>query len=182
MPELPARKRARFMEGYGLSAYDAGVLTASRPVAEYYERVAGTAGDPKAGANWVMGDLMGALNAAGKGIADTPIAPERLGELVALIRKGEISGKIAKVVFAKMFAGGETAPAIIEKEGLKQISDTSALQQIVDQVLAQNAKQVEQYKGGKTTVLAFLVGQVMKASRGQANPAAVNDLLRERLC
>ncbi len=182
MPELPARKYARFMEGYGLSAYDAGVLTASRPVAEYYERVAETAGDPKAAANWVMGDLTGALNAAGKGIADTPVAPERLGELIALIRKGEISGKIAKEVFAKMFAGGETAPAIIEREGLKQISDTSALEQIVDQVLAQNAKQVEQYKGGKTTVLAFLVGQVMKASRGQANPAAVNDLLREKLC
>ncbi len=182
MPELPARTRARFMEGYGLSAYDAGVLTASRPVAEYYERVAETAGDPKAAANWVMGDLMGALNAAGKGIADTPVAPERLGELVTLIRKGEISGKIAKEVFAKMFAGGETAPAIIEREGLKQISDTSALEQIVDQVLAQNAKQVEQYKSGKTTVLGFLIGQVMKASNGQANPAAVNDLLREKLC
>jgi len=181
MPELPARKRTRFLESYGLSAYDAGVLTASRAIAEYYERVAETAGDPKAAANWVMGDLMGALNAAGREIADSPVAPERLGELVALIRKGEISGKIAKEVFAKMFATGEAAAAIIEREGLRQISDTSALEKIVNEVLAQNPKQVEQYRGGKAAVLGFLVGQVMKASRGQANPGAVNEMLRRKL-
>jgi len=181
MPELPARKRARFLESYGLSAYDAGVLTASCATAEYYERVAETAGDPKAAANWVMGDLMGALNAAGREITDSPVAPERLGELVALIRKGEISGKIAKEVFAKMFATGAAAAAIIEREGLRQISDTGALEKIVDEVLAQNPKQVEQYRGGKATVLGFLVGQVMKASRGQANPGAVNEMLRRKL-
>jgi aspartyl-tRNA(Asn)/glutamyl-tRNA(Gln) amidotransferase subunit B len=161
MPELPACKRTRFMESYGLSAYDADVLTASRAIAEYYERAAAVAGDPKAAANWVMGDLMGALNAAGKEIADSPVAPERLGELVALIRKGEISGKIAKEVFVKMFSTGDAAPAIVAREGFQQISDTGALEQIVDQVLQQHAKQVEQYKGGKTTVLGFLVGQVM---------------------
>ncbi|HTT61413.1 MAG TPA: Asp-tRNA(Asn)/Glu-tRNA(Gln) amidotransferase subunit GatB [Bryobacteraceae bacterium] len=182
MPELPARKRARFMESYGLSAYDADVLTSSRAVAEYYEHAAAEAGEPKAAANWVMGDLMGALNAEGRQIADSPVTPGRLGELVALIRKGEISGKIAKDVFVKMFASGESAPAIIEREGLKQISDTGALERIVDQVLQQNAKQVEQYKSGKTAVLGFLVGQVMKVSRGQANPGAVNELLRKRLC
>ncbi|MGA3041441.1 MAG: Asp-tRNA(Asn)/Glu-tRNA(Gln) amidotransferase subunit GatB [Bryobacteraceae bacterium] len=182
MPELPACKRTRFMESYGLSAYDADVLTASRAIAEYYERAAAVAGDPKAAANWVMGDLMGALNAAGKEIADSPVAPERLGELVALIRKGEISGKIAKEVFVKMFSTGDAAPAIVAREGFQQISDTGALEQIVDQVLQQHAKQVEQYKGGKTTVLGFLVGQVMKASRGQANPGVVNDLLKKKLC
>jgi aspartyl-tRNA(Asn)/glutamyl-tRNA(Gln) amidotransferase subunit B len=181
MPELPARKRARFMESYGLSAYDAGVLTANRAMAEYYERVATVAGDPKAAANWVMGDLMGALNAEGQEIADSPVTPERLGEMVSLILKGEISGKIAKEVFAKMFAGGEAAAMIVEREGLRQISDTGALEQIVEQVLQQNSKQVEQYKGGKATVLGFLVGQVMKASRGQANPGVVNELLRKKL-
>jgi aspartyl-tRNA(Asn)/glutamyl-tRNA(Gln) amidotransferase subunit B len=129
-----------------------------------------------------MGDLMGALNAEGKEIADSPVTPERLGELVALIRKGEISGKIAKEVFAKMLSSGEAAPAIVEREGLQQISDSGALAQIVDQVLQQNPKQVEQYKSGKATVLGFLVGQVMKASRGQANPGVVNDLLRKKLC
>jgi aspartyl-tRNA(Asn)/glutamyl-tRNA(Gln) amidotransferase subunit B len=182
MPELPLRMRARFMDSYGLKAYDAEVLTANRAIAEYYERVAGAAGEPKAAANWVMGDLMGALNAEGKEIADSPVTPERLGELVALIRKGEISGKIAKEVFAKMLSSGEAAPAIVEREGLQQISDSGALAQIVDQVLQQNPKQVEQYKSGKATVLGFLVGQVMKASRGQANPGVVNDLLRKKLC
>jgi aspartyl-tRNA(Asn)/glutamyl-tRNA(Gln) amidotransferase subunit B len=182
MPELPGRKRARFMESYGLSPYDADVLTASRAVAEYFERAAATAGDPKAAANWVMGDLMAALKQEGRQIAESPVDPERLGELVALIRKGEISGKIAKEVFAKMFASGEAAPAIIEREGLKQISDTGALEQLVDQVLQQNPKQVAQYKAGKATVLGFLVGQVMKASRGQANPGVVNELLKRKLC
>ena len=181
MPELPARKRARFMTSYGLSAYDANVLTASRAIAEYYERVAAASGEPKMAANWVMGDLMGALHAEGKPIAESPVAPERLGELVALIRTGEISGKIAKEVFPKMFASGEAAAAIVEREGLKQISDTGAIESLIDAVLEQNAKQVEQYKSGKATVLGFLVGQVMKASRGQANPGAVNEMLRKRL-
>jgi aspartyl-tRNA(Asn)/glutamyl-tRNA(Gln) amidotransferase subunit B len=181
MPELPAQKRARFITGYGLRVYDANVLTASRPIAEYFEKAAERSGEPKMTANWVMGDLLGALNAEGKGIAESPVAPERLGELVALIQQGEISGKIAKEVFAKMFSTGEAAPVIIEREGLKQISDTGALDQIIDTVLAQNAKQVEQFKSGKSTVLGFLVGQVMKASRGQANPAAVNEMLRKKL-
>jgi aspartyl-tRNA(Asn)/glutamyl-tRNA(Gln) amidotransferase subunit B len=110
------------------------------------------------------------------------VTPERLGELVALLLKGGISGKIAKEVFVKMFSSGEAAPASVEREGLRQISDTGALEQIVDQVLQQNPKQVEQYKSGKATVLGFLVGQVMKASRGQANPGVVNELLRKKLC
>jgi aspartyl-tRNA(Asn)/glutamyl-tRNA(Gln) amidotransferase subunit B len=181
MPELPARKRARFTGSYGLNEYDAGVLTASRAIAEYFEQVAARAGDPKMAANWVMGDLMGALNGAGKGIAESPVTAGRLGELVALIREGAISGKIGKDVFAKMFANGESPSVIIEREGLKQISDTGALDQIIDAVIAQNAKQVEQFKSGKTAVLGFLVGQVMKSSRGQANPGVVNEMLRKRL-
>jgi aspartyl-tRNA(Asn)/glutamyl-tRNA(Gln) amidotransferase subunit B len=128
-----------------------------------------------------MGDLMGALKAEGKDIRESPVKPEHLGELAALIQKGEISGKLAKEIFPKMFAGGEAAPVIIEREGLKQIRDAGALEMMIDEVLEKNARQVEQYKSGKTAVLGFLVGQVMKASRGQANPAAVNDLLKKKL-
>jgi aspartyl-tRNA(Asn)/glutamyl-tRNA(Gln) amidotransferase subunit B len=182
MPELPGARRARFMENYGLREYDAEVLTASRGIAEYYEKVATRSGQPKTAANWVMGDLMGALKAAGKEIDESPVGPEQLGELVALIHKGEISGKLAKEIFPKMFASGEAAPAIIASEGLRQISDAGALEKIVDEVLANNAKQVEQFKSGKTTVLGFLVGQAMKASRGQANPGVVSDLLKRKLC
>ena len=182
MPELPAARHARFMESYGLSEYDAEVLTASRAIAEYFERAATLSGQPKPAANWVMGDLMGALKAAGKEIDQSPVGPEQLGELVALIQTGEISGKLAKEIFPKMFASGEAAAAIIAREGLRQISDAGALEKIVDQVLASNAKQVEQFKSGKTTVLGFLVGQAMKASRGQANPAVVSDLLKRKLC
>jgi aspartyl-tRNA(Asn)/glutamyl-tRNA(Gln) amidotransferase subunit B len=182
MPELPAARRARFMESYGLREYDAEVLTASRAIAEYYEKAATRSGQPKTAANWVMGDLMGALKAAGKEIDESPVGPEQLGELVALIHKGEISGKLAKEIFPKMFASGEAAPAIIASEGLRQISDAGALEKIVDEVLANNAKQVEQFKSGKTTVLGFLVGQAMKASRGQANPGVVSDLLKRKLC
>ncbi len=181
MPELPAVKRARFIGEYGLREYDAEVLTATRPLAEFYERAAKASGDPKAAANWVMGDLAGALKAENKEIAESPVTAEQLGELVALIAKGEISGKLAKEIFPKMSASGESAAAIIEREGLKQISDTGALEKIVDEVIAGNPKQVEQYRGGKQTVIGFLVGQVMKATRGQANPQMVNDLLRGKL-
>jgi aspartyl-tRNA(Asn)/glutamyl-tRNA(Gln) amidotransferase subunit B len=181
MPELPGARRARFVTGYGLREYDAQVLTATRELSEYFEKAAEASGDPRAAANWVMGDLAAALKEAGKEIAESPVSAAQLGELLALISKGEISGKIAKDVFAKMFASGESARQIIEREGLKQISDTGALAKIVDEVLANNPKQVEQYKSGKTTVLGFFVGQVMKASRGQANPATVNQLLKEKL-
>jgi len=181
MPELPARKRARFIESYGLREYDAGVLTATRPLSEFFEETAQASSDPRAAANWVMGDLAAALNAAGKDITESPVSPAQLGELLALVAKGEISGKIAKEVFAKMYASGDSARAIVEREGLRQISDTGALAKIVEEVLAANPKQVEQYKGGKTAVLGFLVGQVMKATRGQANPGAVNQLLSDKL-
>jgi len=181
MPELPARRRARFIETYGLREYDAEVLTATRELSDYFEKVAQASGEPRAAANWVMGDLAGALKSEGKDISKSPVAAERLGELVALIARGEISGKMAKEIFAKMFASGEPARTIMEREGLRQISDSGALEGMIDEVLAANPKQVEQYKGGKSAVLGFLVGQVMRASRGQANPAAVNELLKKKL-
>src|SRR5439155_18990386 len=156
-------------------------LTQRRAIAEYYETAASVSADPRAAANWVMGDLSGALNAAGKDITGSPVSAANLGELVGLIRKKEISGKLAKEIFPKMFASGEAPRVIMEREGLIQISDTGALEKIIDEVIAGNPKQVEQYTSGKTAVVGFLVGQVMKASRGQANPADVNELLRKKL-
>ncbi|HOK48050.1 MAG TPA: Asp-tRNA(Asn)/Glu-tRNA(Gln) amidotransferase GatCAB subunit B, partial [Bryobacteraceae bacterium] len=181
MPELPPAKRRRFVEELGLREYDAQVLTASRELAEYFEKAAEASGDARAAANWVMGDLAAALKESGREIAASPVSAADLGELIALVNKGEISGKQAKDVFAKMFATGEPARAIVEREGLKQISDEASLAAIVDQVLAAHPKQVEQFKSGKTAVLGFLVGQVMKATRGQANPALANRLLAEKL-
>jgi aspartyl-tRNA(Asn)/glutamyl-tRNA(Gln) amidotransferase subunit B len=177
--ELPAEKRARFMESYGLREYDAQVLTSTREISEYFEKAAKAAGDPRMASNWVTGDLLGALK--GSEITESPVSPEQLGELLGFIAKGEISGKMAKDIFAKMFDTGESAAAIIDREGLRQISDTGALEKIVDEVIAASPKQVEQYKSGKTGVIGYLVGQVMKASKGQANPAAVNELLRAKL-
>ena len=181
VPELPAARRRRFIESYGLREYDAGVLTATRALSDYFEQAAGPAGDARAAANWVMGDLAAALKESGKEISESPVSAENLGRLVALIAAGKISGKLAKEIFPKMFASGEAADAIIEREGLSQISDEGALGKIIEEVIAANPKQLEQYRGGKTAVLGFFVGQVMKASRGQADPAAVNKLLLEKL-
>jgi aspartyl-tRNA(Asn)/glutamyl-tRNA(Gln) amidotransferase subunit B len=179
MPELPAAKKARFVDVYGLRESDAQVLVATRAMSDYYERVAEASGDPKTAANWVMGDLLGALK--GADITESPVSAAQLGELVALIKKGEISGKLAKEIFPKMFSTGDNASAIMDREGLRQISDSSALEKIIDEVIAGNPKQVEQYKSGKTAVIGFLVGAAMKASRGQANPNTVSDLLKAKL-
>jgi len=181
MPELPAVKRMRFIESYGLGEYDADVLTQSRAIGEYFDEVAVATKDPKTSANWVMGDLAALLKGAGKEIDESPVSAKGLGELLGLIAGGELSGKLAKEVLEKMFESGDTAAVIMEREGLRQISDSGALGKIVDEVIAANPKQVEQYRGGKTTVIGFLVGQVMKQSRGQANPAAVNELLKAKL-
>jgi aspartyl-tRNA(Asn)/glutamyl-tRNA(Gln) amidotransferase subunit B len=181
LPELPADRRDRFVREYGIREYDAQVLTLTRETGDYFEIAAKASGDGRATANWVTGDLMGLLKAAGKTIAESPVPPEHLGELVTLINKGELSGKLAKEILPKMFESGEAPSVIAEREGLKQISDAGALEKIVDEVIAANPKQVEQYRSGKTAVLGFLVGQVMKASRGQANPAAVNEALRKKL-
>ncbi len=179
MPELPAARRRRFVETYGLREYDAEVLTLTRPMSDYFEKVASVAGDPRAAANWVMGDLTGLMKQ--EGFAEPPVTAENLGKLVAMIAQGKISGKLAKEIFPKMFATGDSPEAIMEREGLKSISDEGALGKIIDEVIAANSKQVEQYRSGKAAVLGFLVGQVMKASRGQADPAAVNRMLKEKL-
>jgi aspartyl-tRNA(Asn)/glutamyl-tRNA(Gln) amidotransferase subunit B len=181
MPELPAHRRGRFIKQYGLREYDAQVLTQTRELSDFFERAAKASSDPKLAANWVMGDLMGALKAANKEITDSPVTPENLGALITLIVNGELSGKLAKEIFPKMLATGEAPSAIMEREGLKQISDTGALDRILDEVIAANPKQVEQYRSGKTAVMGFLVGQVMKASKGQANPALVNRMLKDKL-
>jgi aspartyl-tRNA(Asn)/glutamyl-tRNA(Gln) amidotransferase subunit B len=181
MPELPSAKRKRFVEAYGLSEYDADVLTQSRATGEYYDEVVSVSKDAKAAANWVMGDLAALLKGAGKAIDESPVSAANLGDLLKLIAAGELSGKLGKDVLAKMFESGDAAAVIMEREGLRQISDSGALGRIVDEVISANPKQVEQYRSGKTTVIGFLVGQVMKQSRGQANPAAVNDLLKSKL-
>jgi aspartyl-tRNA(Asn)/glutamyl-tRNA(Gln) amidotransferase subunit B len=181
MPELPARKRARFIQNYGLREYDAEVLTQSRAASDYFETAARTSGDAKSSANWVMGDLMAALKGENKQIAQSPVRAEDLGALVKMIVSGEISGKLAKEIFPRMFATGDAPGVIVERAGLKQISDAGALDAIIADVIAANPKQVEQYRGGKTTVINFLVGQAMKATRGQANVAVVTELLKQKL-
>jgi aspartyl-tRNA(Asn)/glutamyl-tRNA(Gln) amidotransferase subunit B len=181
MPELPSAKRARFLSTYGLREYDAEVLTTTRALGDYFEQVVAVCGDGRAAANWVMGDLAGLLKEQGRDISDSPVTAARLGELIALIAQGKISNKLAKEILPKMAETGEAPAVILEREGLSQISDTGALAKIIDEVIAANPKQVDQYRGGKATVLGFFVGQVMKASRGQADPAAVNRLLKEKL-
>ena len=182
MPELPPAKRARFIQEYGLREYDTEVLTQSRELSEFFESVVkASGGEGRLSANWVTGDLAGALKADGKEIGESPLSAARLGELVKLIASGEISGKLAKDIFSKMWTSNDTAGAIMDREGLRQISDSSAIEKILDEVIGANPKQVEQYRSGKTAVAGFLVGQVMKASRGQANPQMVQDLLKAKL-
>jgi len=181
LAELPNEKRRRFVEQYGVSEYDARVLTLTQAAADYFEEAAKVSGDPATASKWVQGELMGALNAAGKDIEQSPVPAKNLGELLKFLGDGTVSGKLAKEIFAKMFEGGKTASEIIEAEGLKQISDEGELESVVDEVLANNPKQVETYRGGKTGVLGFFVGQVMKATRGQANPKLVNELLKKKL-
>jgi aspartyl-tRNA(Asn)/glutamyl-tRNA(Gln) amidotransferase subunit B len=175
MPELPADKRRRFVADYGLREYDAQVLTATRAISDYFEQASAAAGDPRGTANWVTGELMAMPDAFDK------ITPQATGALVRKINEGEISGKMAKDIFAKMYETGQSPETIIEREGLRQISDTGALEKIIDEIIAANPKQLEQYKSGKTTVIGYFVGQVMKASKGQANPASVNELLKAKL-
>ncbi|MBV9779207.1 MAG: Asp-tRNA(Asn)/Glu-tRNA(Gln) amidotransferase subunit GatB [Acidobacteriaceae bacterium] len=181
LPELPAGRRERFVSQYGLREYDAQVLTSTREVGDYFEAAVRAGADPRSAANWITGDLSALLKASGKEISASPVRAEHLGQLVSLITRGDLSGKLAKELLPKMFETGEPAAAVMDREGLRQISDAGALEQIVDDVLAANPKQVEQFKNGKTAVLGFLVGQIMKASRGQANPAAVGELLKKKL-
>jgi aspartyl-tRNA(Asn)/glutamyl-tRNA(Gln) amidotransferase subunit B len=182
LPELPDAKKQRFIEQYGLSDYDAAVLTASRELADYYEAaVNASGGQGKPAANWVMGELSGALNRDDRDITDSPVSAQALGELLQRISDGTVSGKLAKQVFEAMWNGEGSADQVIEKKGLKQISDVSAIEGIIDEVLANNPKQIEQYRGGQTKLLGFFVGQVMKATQGKANPGQVNELLQKKL-
>jgi aspartyl-tRNA(Asn)/glutamyl-tRNA(Gln) amidotransferase subunit B len=181
LPELPWARRSRFMADYGLSDYDAGVLTTARALADYYEAVAAATGDAKLSANWVMGELAGALNRDGLDITGSKVSAEALAGLLGRIGDDTISGKIAKEVFEAMWAGEGSADEIIEARGLKQITDTGAIEAVIDQVLADNPAQLEQYRAGKDKLFGFFVGQVMKATRGKANPAQVNQVLRAKL-
>ncbi|WP_296192214.1 MULTISPECIES: Asp-tRNA(Asn)/Glu-tRNA(Gln) amidotransferase subunit GatB [unclassified Psychrobacter] len=188
MPELPVARRARFEEALGLSEYDARILTGSRTLADYFENVVAEVGqqDAKMAANWVMGDLLGALNKDDKDIADSPISAKQLAGMLARIKDDTLSGKLAKKVFSALYEreGGDAddaADKIIEEKGLKQETDTGAIKAIVEEVIAKNQAMVDEYRGGKEKAFNGLVGQVMKASRGSANPQQVNQILKELL-
>lgn len=180
LPELPDQKKARFIDDYGLSPYDASVLVAERETAEFYETVA-KGRDPKLAANWVMSELFGRLNKADTAIADSPVSADALGGLIDLIADDTISGRIAKDVFNEMFETGKDAAAIVDEKGLKQITDTGEIEGIIDTIIADNPDNVAQYQGGNTKVIGWFVGQVMKASQGKANPKLVNEVLRKKL-
>lgn len=182
LPELPQVKYQRFLDEYALSEYDAGVLTASRPVADYFEAVAKASGEAKLSANWVIGELSSHLNNNDLAITESPVTAEMLTSLIQRIADKTISGKIAKEVFQGLWAGeGKHADEIIESKGLKQITDSGAIEAMIDDIIANNTAQVEQYRSGKDKVFGFFVGQVMKASRGKANPAQVNEILKDKL-
>jgi aspartyl-tRNA(Asn)/glutamyl-tRNA(Gln) amidotransferase subunit B len=182
LPELPDQKAARFAAQYGLSAYDSGVLTASRELAAYYEEVLrASPEDPKLAANWVMGDLAAALNREGLEMSSGKIPAARLGELLKRIQDGTISGKIAKEVFEVMWSQGSSADAVIESKGLRQITDSAAIVRAIEGVMAKNPAQLAEYRAGKDKLFGFFVGQVMKATGGKANPAQLNELLRSKL-
>ncbi len=180
LPELPDAKKTRFMADYGLSSYDAGVLVAERETADFFEAIA-EGRDAKLAANWVISELFGRLNKAGKDVTDSPVSAESLGGLIDLIADNTISGSIAKRVFDEMFESGREAAEIVEEQGLKQVTDTGAIEGIIDQVLADNADKVTEYRSGKDKLFGFFVGQVMRASQGKANPQMVNELLRKKL-
>ena len=180
LPELPDEKKLRFINHYGLPAYDAGVLVAERARADFYEAVA-RGRDAKLAANWVITELFGALNKTGKDVTESPVSADQLGGLIDLITDDTISGRIAKDVFAEMMETGKDAAAIVEEKGLRQVTDTGAIEAIVDQVLAKNADKVAEYRGGKEKLFGFFVGQTMKATQGKANPGVVNRILKSRL-
>ena len=181
LPELPLERKERFVRQYGIPEYDAGVLTASKALADYYERCVELFPEPKQVSNWVMGELLRLLNEAGKEPEDCPVPPEGLAELLGLIKDGTISGKIAKGVFEEMFRTGRGAREIVKEKGLEQITDEGVLKAVVDQVLRDHPEEVSEYRKGKEKLLGFFVGQVMKATRGKANPQLVNKLLRDAL-
>ncbi len=180
LPELPDEKKERFVNDLGITAYDASVLVAEKEVADYFEAVA-EGRDAKMSANWVIGELFGNLNRTGKNLADSPVSADDLGKLIDLIKDGTISNRTAKEVFEDMFDSGKAAADIVEEKGLKQVSDTGAIEKAIDDVIAANMDKVEEYRGGKDKLLGFFVGQVMKATGGKANPGVVNKILKPKL-
>lgn len=181
LPELPDARQGRLMRDHGLSDYDAAVITASRAMADYFDATVAAGADAKAAANWLMGEVARMLNAEGREIDACPVGPDKLAGLIGLLAKGTISGKIAKTVFEAMWASGKDAAAIVKEQGLVQISDEGAIIAVVEQVIAANPQSVADYQAGKERAIGFLVGQVMKETKGRANPELVNKLLRERM-
>jgi len=181
LPELPDAKRQRFIDDYKLPEYDASVLSSSRDMADYFDTVIKEGGDPKTASNWIMGELSARLNKEDMDIAQSPVSPALFAGMLKRIQDNTISGKIAKEVFDAMWNGDGDADTVIEKKGLKQITDSSAIEALIDEVIAKNPEQVEQYRAGKDKVFGFFVGQIMKASKGKANPAQVNDILKQKL-
>jgi len=181
IPELPDAKRKRFMRDYNLSKYDAEVLTSTPDLADYYEKVAAKSPDPKLAANWVMGELLGALKADGKEITESPVSPENLAGLLQLIQDGTVSGKMAKSVFERMFSSSRSARQAVDELGIRQITDSDEIRNIIRQIVASSPKQLAQYRSGKKALFGYFVGQVMKLTGGQANPEKVNELLKEEL-
>jgi aspartyl-tRNA(Asn)/glutamyl-tRNA(Gln) amidotransferase subunit B len=181
IPELPDARRERFAKEYGLPEYDADMLTQSRALAAYFEETAKLSGQPKVASNWIMGELMRLLNAENKEIEDCPIKPDRLARMIKMINDGVISTKIAKTVFEEMYRTGKDAEAVVREQGLVQVSDAGAIEKIIDEVIKANPAQASDYKAGKEKLFGFFVGQVMKASKGKANPELVNQLLKKKL-
>ena len=181
LPELPEKKMKRFMEVHGLSEYDAEVLSADREMSTYFEKVLAYGAVPKLACNWIIGDLLRVMNESGKSLKEIGLLPENLAELTKLIESGEISSKIAKIVFEEMLFSARKPEEIIEKKGLKQVSDSYELGRIIDELLKENPEQVEQYRAGKTKVFGFFVGQIMKKTEGKGNPVLINSLLKEKL-
>ncbi len=181
LPELPTEKKNRFVSEFGLSDYDAENLTAQKPLADYYEAMLNDGVEAKLAANWVMGELSAALNKNQMDVQDSPISAKELSELVKRISDDTISGKIAKDVFKAIWEGNGRVDEIIETQGLKQMTDVGAIEVIIDEIIANNSKQVEQYKAGNSKLFGYFVGQVMKASQGKANPKQVNQILHDKL-
>ena len=181
MPELPAARRHRFVNQLGLPDYDAGQLTETRALSEFFEATVRAGAAPKAASNWMMGELARVLNESGRAVDESPVSPEQLAGLIILIGQGTISRAIAKGVFEKMVASGRNADTIVAAEGLTQIDDQSQIAGFIAAVIANHAEAVAEYRAGKTATFGFLVGQVMKAAAGKANPKRVNELLRRAL-
>jgi aspartyl-tRNA(Asn)/glutamyl-tRNA(Gln) amidotransferase subunit B len=181
LPELPDAKRRRFVSDFGLPEYDADLLTSERPVAEWFEEVVAAGAQPKAASNWIMGELMRLLNEENKPVEECRVKPGQLASMIRLIDAGTISGKIAKTVFAEMYLTGKDAGDIVKEKGLVQISDESAIEKLVEEVIARHPNEVERFRGGEEKLLGFFVGQVMKASKGKANPQTLNELLKKKL-